>query len=193
MHRKWIDDLIISSTPTGEPIVALVMDIEVNCGTTFPEPEKVSRLGQFDVISIHITGMDGTVCFAYRSISSEWEQRILKDGDKFILCKDEEDMISRAITLIDAYKPTHTKGDFTPDAVDMLYARARAIGVKVIDLDQMFSRYDIPFSEPKGHHVVRKNPCPIAAEAWNKYKLHSWKRRLEFDDDRGTTIYRRIV
>jgi len=175
----------LSSMP-NKPVspVVLTLDVEVETGCGFPDPAK-AKLYQLGVISLHISGMDGVVTFGTHELSRYVKEDIKNGGGRYILCKDESDMVTRAIRFIESSKPTHLLGDDSGPALDALHARARALGLKIDipDFDRMFREYDMPFSKLYGVPTVHRTDLSaykICAASRKELKLAARKAVSNF-------------
>jgi len=165
---KYIDDPIIQPEPENEKQVILTLGVEVEATDgRFPDPHDVTN-GRIVCISLCITGLDGVMCYGTHELTPYLKGK-MDPEDTYIRCKDEADMLTRAIRFIEVCKPTHLRGDSGKD-LDFIHARAWAMHLKIDipDLDKMFRQYDKPFSELYGIPYGKKS-YPIAEEAKQRY------------------------
>ena len=163
-----IDDLIIQPEPAEQDMTILTLDVEVE--TTdgrFPEPHDVTN-GRIACITMMITGLDGVMCYGTHELTPYLKGK-MDPEDTYIQCKDEADMLTRAIRFIGVCKPTHLRGD-SGKHLDFIHVRAWAMNLEIDipDLDKMFRQYDKTFSELYGIPYGQKS-CPIAEEANQRY------------------------
>jgi DNA polymerase elongation subunit (family B) len=158
---KYIDDPIIQPEPAEQDMTIITLDVEVeSTDGRFPDPYDVTN-GRIACINMMITGLDGVMCYATHELTPYLKGK-MDPEDTYIKCKDEADMLARALQFIGVCKPTHLRGDSGKD-LDFITARAHAMNLKIDmpDLDKMFRQYDKPFSELYGIPYGKKS-CPIA-------------------------------
>ena len=129
--------------PTDE--VSLILDIEVVTDGRFPEPAK-KYVGEIVCITVWLSNEDVVRTYGTQELSSDIKDVITDQGDCYILCKDETEMINRVIYLIESAKPTYAIGDDTKSALTVLYARAQELGLMRLDWNTLFRKYDSPYA-----------------------------------------------
>ncbi len=158
----------LQKAPTEKDMTILTLAVEVEATDgRFPDPHDVTN-GRIVCITMMISGLDGAMCYGTHELTPYLKAK-MDPEDTYIQCKDEADMLTRAIRFIEICKPTHLRGNSGKD-LDFIHARAWAmhLEIDIPDLGKMFRQYDKPFSELYGIPYGRKS-CPIAEEAKQRY------------------------
>ena len=174
---NYIDTKIADILPIPELTdkSILLLDVEVEAsGCRFPGPHDVAN-GKIVCVTVRVTGVDETICYGVGTPSPELQKAIDAGRNTYVECKDENDMLARAIRYIEVLEPTYVIKESVQD-LDFLHARAQArkVRVSVPDLDRMFRQYDTPLSELYGIPYDKKS-CPIAESAKQRYKIFKEK------------------
>jgi DNA polymerase elongation subunit (family B) len=169
-----IEDILPIPELKGKSILLLDVEVEAD-GCRFPDPSDVSN-GKIVCVTVRVTGVDDTICYGVGTPSPELLNTLNSCGDTYVKCKDENDMLARAIRYIECLKPTYVIKDSVQD-LDFLHARAQArnVRVSVPDLDRMFREYDKPLSELYGIPSDKKS-CPIAEACRRLYEKDKEKK-----------------
>ena len=125
--------------------VALALDIEVVTTGRFPDPES-HYAGKFACMTVYLSNKNEFITYGTHDITSDTRALVAAKCGKFVLCKDEKEMVQRALWLIDNAHPTYAYGDDTEPALMALYARALELGVAKPDFDMMFKKYDSQYA-----------------------------------------------
>ena len=126
--------------------VALALDIDVDTDGRFPDPEN-HYVGKFVCMTVYLSNKREYITYGIRDITSDTRASIVAKGGKFVLCKDEKEMVQRALWLIGKARPTYVYGDDTEPALMTLYARAQELGVVKGDyFDEMLKIYDSQYA-----------------------------------------------
>lgn len=175
---KYIDDPIIQPEPEKEKQVVLTLGMEVEATDgRFPDPHGVTN-GRIVCISLCITGLDGVMCYAAHELTPYLKGKMTPE-DTYIQCKDEADMLTRAIQFIGVCKPTHLRGDSGKD-LDFITARARAMHLKIDipDLDSMFRQYDRKFSDIYGKSGMARKMDILQKCAESRHEFKEYLKRM---------------
>lgn len=122
--------------------VALALDIDIDTDGRFPDPAN-HYVGKFTCIIVYLSNMREYITYGIHDITTDTRDSIAAKRGKFVLCKDEKEMVQRALWLIEKARPTHVYGDDTEPALMALYARAQELGVTKRDyFDEMLKIYD---------------------------------------------------
>lgn len=125
--------------------VALALDIEVDVNGMFPDPGS-RYAGEFVCMTVYLSSKNEFITYGTHDITSDTRASIAAECGKFVLCKDEKEMVQRALWLIEEAHPTYAYGDDTEPALMALYARAQELGVVKPDFDKMFRKYDSQYA-----------------------------------------------
>lgn len=125
--------------------VALALDIEVDTDGRFPDPEN-HYAGKFTCMTVYLSNKREFITYSIHDITSDTRASIAAKCGTFVRCKDEKEMVQRALWMIDKAKPTYAYGDDTEPALKALYFRAQELGVVKPDLEKMFKRYDSQYA-----------------------------------------------
>lgn len=131
--------------PLDDSEDALALDIEVATVGRFPEPKR-HYAGEFVCMTVYLSSKNEFITYGTRDITSDTRASIAAKCGKFVLCKDEKEMVQRALWMIETANPTYAFGDDTEPALMALYARAFELGVAIPDLGKMFRKYDSPYA-----------------------------------------------
>ena len=124
---------------------ALALDIEVDVNGMFPDP-KSHYAGEFVCMTVYLSSKNEFITYGTHDITSDTRASIAAKCGKFVLCKDEKEMVQRALWMIETAKPTYAFGDDTEPALMALYARANELGVVKPNFDKMFRKYDSQYA-----------------------------------------------
>lgn len=175
---EYIDDIIIQPESENEKQVVLTLGVEVEVTDgRFPDPHDVTN-GRIVCISLCITGLDGVMCYAAHELTPYLKGK-MDPEDTYIQCKDEADMLTRAIQFIGVCKPTHLRGDSGKD-LDFITARARAMHLKIDipDLDKMFRQYDRKFSDIYGKSGMARKMDILQKCAESRHEFKQQLKRM---------------
>ena len=125
--------------------VALGLDIEVVTNGMFPDPGS-RYAGEFVCMTVYLSNKNEFITYGTHDITSDTRASIAAKCGKFVLCKDEREMVQRALWVIETANPTYAFGDDTEPALMALYARALELGVVKPDLGKMFRKYDSQYA-----------------------------------------------
>jgi DNA polymerase elongation subunit (family B) len=131
--------------PLDDSEDALALDIEVAVNGRFPDPRR-HYAGEFVCMTVYLSSKNEFITYGTHDITSDTRASIAAKCGKFVLCKDEKEMVQRALWMIETAKPTYAFGDDTEPALMALYARANELGVVIPDLDKMFRKYDSQYA-----------------------------------------------
>lgn len=122
--------------------VALALDIDVDTDGRFPDPAN-HYVGKFTCMTVYLSNKREYITYGIHDITSDARDSIAAKCGKFVLCKDEKEMVRRALWLIENSRPTYVYGDDTEPALMALYARAQELGIVKWDyFDAMLKIYD---------------------------------------------------
>jgi DNA polymerase elongation subunit (family B) len=131
--------------PLDDSEDALALDIEVAVNGRFPEPKR-HYAGEFVCMTVYLSSKNEFITYGTHDITSDTRASIAAKCGKFVLCKDEKEMVQRALWMIETAKPTYAFGDDTEPALMALYARANELGVVKPNFDKMFRKYDSQYA-----------------------------------------------
>ena len=123
-------------------VVALALDIDVDTDGRFPVPAN-HYAGKFTCMTVYLSNKREYITYGIHDITSDTRDSIAANRGKFVLCKDEKEMVQRTLWLIEKARPTYVYGDDTEPALMALYARAQELGIVKWDyFDAMLKIYD---------------------------------------------------
>lgn len=125
--------------------VALALDIDVDTDGRFPDPAN-HYAGKFVCMTVYLSNKREYITYGIHDITSDTRDSIAAKCGKFVLCKDEKEMVQRALWLIENFRPTYVYGDDTEPALMALYARAQELGVVKRDFGDLLRIYDSQYA-----------------------------------------------
>ena len=90
--------------PLDDGEVALALDIEVATNGRFPEPKR-HHVGEFVCMTVYLSSKNEFITYGTHDITSDTRASIAAKCGKFILCKDEKEMVQRALWMIETANP----------------------------------------------------------------------------------------
>ena len=131
--------------PLDDSEDALALDIEVAVNGRFPDPVN-HYVGKFTCMTVYLSNRREYITYGIHDITSDARASIAAKCGKFVLCKDEKEMVQRVLWLIGKARPTYAYGDDTEPALMALYARAQDLGVVKPDFYKMLNIYDSQYA-----------------------------------------------
>ena len=151
-----LDDILIKPKSTKTAPVILAVGVEIDSNGVFPSVENAT-LGKLRCISVYVTGHNGVMVYGAYEQPPELKKHMNQEQDIYVKCRDDDDMLIRALRFIKMCNPTCICEECIQD-YDFLVARAAGKKLKtdVPNLDKMFDTIRQAVLEPERCRILSK-------------------------------------